>query len=317
MYNSVHGLFISTPLLSVMQDGIASSASMKMGAESYTLGEYFYQTLFLRMTGAQEQKMKCICWEMATNDYTYRYELLHKKNYSECSSYGDKCGIYRDIVGLIKKLQPDFKVFQIWEKETLDVAVENNERVKWEKKVAENRKKQITKNIETQEKKTGRSLSQEAKDKIEVSIINKPLPEDDYAEHLAGIKKCKAISTLVGEVWHCLNESNIILWKEHEFSEFSDNWEKKIMGNQITPKDASLLGNVLQNFYEDVVYTHRNRCAHNTFSYQQNLPTLSTLASKEFLDQNYFYRFAMLIVIDEVFLRLYKKYVELKDKYEE
>ena len=71
MYNNVHGFFISTPLLDVMQDGIAASASLKMGAECYPLGEYFYQTLFLRMTGAQEQKMKCLCWEMATNDYTY------------------------------------------------------------------------------------------------------------------------------------------------------------------------------------------------------------------------------------------------------
>ena len=52
-------------------------------------------------------------------------------------------------------------------------------------------------------------------------------------------------------------------------------------------------------------------------TYQQNLPSLSTLASKEILDQNYFYRFALLIIIDEVFLRLYKKYVELKEKWED
>ena len=85
----------------------------------------------------------------------------------------------------------------------------------------------------------------------------------------------------------------------------------------MTPKDASLLGNQMQKFYENVVYVHRNRCAHNTSSYQQNLPSLSTLASKEILDQNYFYRFALLIIIDEVFLRLYKKYVELKEKWED
>ena len=301
----------------MMQNGIAASASLKMGAECYPLGEYFYQTLFLRMTGAQEQKMKCLCWEMATNDYIYRYEYLHNKSYGECSNYTDKCGIYKDIIGLIKKLEPDFKVNQLWDSETLNEATLLAERAKWEKKVNENRKKQIAKNIETQEKKSGVSLTQDVKDKIEASIMGKPLPEDDYSEHLAGIKKCKAVSELVGEVWKIINNSNIVIWKEHDFCEFTDNWRKKIKGEQVTPKDASLLGNQLQKFYEDVVYTHRNRCAHNTSSYQQNLPTLSTLASKEILEQNYFYRFALLIVIDDVFLRLYKRYVELKEKWEE
>ena len=314
MYNSVHSFFISTPLLSVMQDGIAASASLKMGAECFPLGEYFYQTLFLRMTGAQEQKMKCLCWEMATNDYTYRYEYLHNKNYGECSSYSDKCGIYRDIIGLIKKMKPDFKVYQLWESETLEEATMQAERAKWENKVTDNRKKQVVKNIEVQEKKKGTSLPKDIKDKIEASIMDKPLPEEDYAEHLAGLKKRKAVSELVGGVWRYIANSNIVIWKERDFCEFTDNWGKKIKGEQVTPKDASLLGSQLQKFYEDVVYTHRNRCAHNTPSYQQNLPTLSTLASKEILDQNYFYRFALLIVIDDVFMRLYKRYVELKEK---
>ena len=317
MFNSVHGLFISTPLFDVMRDGIAASASLKMGAESYPLGEYFYQTLFLRMTGAQEQKMKCICWEMATNDYIYRYELLHNKSYGECSSYADKCGIFKDLIELIKKIQPEFKVYQIWESEKLDEATKKTERLKWERRIIQNRKKQIIKNIEEQEKKKGSSLPQDSKDKIETSIMGRDMPEDDYAEHLASVKKRKAVSVLVGEVIRCLYESNIVIWKENEFREFTDNWGKTFKGEQVTPKDSSLLGNQLKKFYEDVVYVHRNRCAHNTLSYQQNMPTLSTLASKEILNQNYFYRFAMLIVIDDVFLRLYKKYVELKEKLDE
>lgn len=314
MYNSVHSVFITTPLFAVMQDGIAASASLKMGVECYPLGEYFYQTLFLRMTGAQEQKMKCLCWEMATNDYTYRYEYLHNKKYDECSSYTDKCGIYKDIIGLIKKMEPNFKVYQLWENETLDDAIISSERVKWEKKVNKYRTKEITKNIAAQEKKKGITLPKNTKDKIKVKIMGKPLPENDYAEHLAGIKKIMAVSKLVEEVWHCIKKSNIVIWKEQDFCEFSANRGKKIKGEQVTPENASLLGSHLQKFYENVVYVHRNRCAHNTFSFQQNLPTLSMLASKEILEQNYFYRFALLIVIDDVFMRLYKRYVELKEK---
>lgn len=313
MYNSVHRTFITTPLLDVMQDGIAASASIKIGAESYPLGEYFYQTLFLRMTGAQEQKMKCICWEMATNDYAYRYDLMHNRNYSECSNYSDKNGIYKDIIGLIKKLQPDFKAYQLWEDVEIEEATLTKERAKWTKKVEVNRRKQIQKNIETQEKKNGAILSQEAKDKIEASIMGRALPETDYAEHLAGVRKRKAISRLVDGVFSCLEKANIIHWKEKEFETFKDNYQKKFKGEQVTPKDASLLGNVLQKFYEDVVYAHRNRCAHNTSSYQPNLPTLSTLASMANAEQNYFYRFTVLVIIDEVFQRLYKRYTGLKE----
>lgn len=314
MYNSVHRIFITTPLLEVMQDGIAASASIKIGAESFPLGEYFFQTLFLRMTGAQEQKMKCICWEMATNDYTYRYELMHRRDYGECSNYSDKNGIYKDIISLIKKLQPGFKVYQLWENEELEETTINNERTKWEKRVEANRRKQIQKNIEVQEKKKGNPLPQDAKDKIEANIMNQPLPESDFAEHLAGVKKRKVVSSLVDKVFSQLETANIIHWKEKEFATYKENYQKKFKGEQVTPKDVSILGNQLQKFYEDVVYVHRNRCAHNTTSYQQNLPTLSTLASSANTEQNYFYRFTMLIIIDEVFLRLYKRYVELKEQ---
>ncbi len=314
MYNSVHHTFILTPLQEVMQDGIAASASIKIGAESFPLGEYFFQTLFLRMTGAQEQKMKCICWEMATNDYAYRYDLLHNRNYGECSNYSDKNGIYKDIVSLIKKIQPDFKTYQVWDDEELEDSTLKNERAKWEKKVVANRKKQIQKNIEIQEKKNGSSLPLEAKDKIEANIMGQVMPEADFAEHLAGVKRRKAISSLVDKVFSDLEKANIIHWKEKEFDSYKDNYRKKFKGEQVTPKDASLLGSQLQKFYEEVVYKHRNRCAHNTSSYQPIFPTLSTIASTANTEQNYFYRFTMLVIIDEVFLRLYKKFVALKEK---
>lgn len=312
MYNSVHHTFILTPLQEVMQDGIAASASIKIGAESFPLGEYFFQTLFLRMTGAQEQKMKCICWEMATNDYAYRYELMHRRDYGECSNYSDKNGIYKDIISLIKKMQSDFRVSQLWENEEMEDSTLKKERTKWEKKVVDNRKKEILKSIEIQEKKKGSSLSQDAKDKIEAHIMGRVFTEADFAEHLAGVKKRKAISSLVDKVFSDLETANIIHWKEKEFDTYKDNYRKKFKGEQVTPKEASLLGSQLQKFYEGVVYVHRNRCAHNTSSYQQNLPTLSTLASTENTDQNYFYRFTMLIIIDEVFRRLYNWYVGLK-----
>jgi hypothetical protein len=37
------------------------------------------QSIFIKMTGFQEQKLKCIVWELATDDYEYRYHKLTDK----------------------------------------------------------------------------------------------------------------------------------------------------------------------------------------------------------------------------------------------
>jgi hypothetical protein len=67
------------------------------------------QSVFLKMTGFQEQKMKCIYWEMATNDYEYRYEFT-KNPLGECSSYTDKNIIYQQLVTQIQKYNSKFDI---------------------------------------------------------------------------------------------------------------------------------------------------------------------------------------------------------------
>ena len=74
------------------------------------------------------------------------------------------------------------------------------------------------------------------------------------------------------------------------------------------------LGSGLQTFYLRLVFEHRNRIAHNTGSYLKDVPTLDTLADKGYVYKNYFFRFAILLVIDEVIVRLFEKYRELGKK---
>ena len=81
MYTSQHSEFILTPILNILKDGISASRAIGDGMDVYPMGEYLMQSLFLKMTGAQEQKLKCICWDLATLDYEYRYDFLNKKNY--------------------------------------------------------------------------------------------------------------------------------------------------------------------------------------------------------------------------------------------
>ncbi len=62
----------------------------------------------------------------------------------------------------------------------------------------------------------------------------------------------------------------------------------------------------------DIAIRHRNRCAHNISSYQQNLPALEELQKEEYVLENYLVRFAIFLIIDKVFVALFRKYLEMK-----
>ena len=54
------------------------------------------------MTGFGEQKLKCILWELATDDYEFRYEFLNK-NYGELSTLKDKNAVLNHLIDQIVK----------------------------------------------------------------------------------------------------------------------------------------------------------------------------------------------------------------------
>lgn len=58
------------------------------------------------------------------------------------------------------------------------------------------------------------------------------------------------------------------------------------------------------------MYEQRNRLAHNTLSYQQNLPTFSKLLTEDPDARNYFIWFGILTLIDNIFIELYRYYQE-------
>lgn len=242
MYNSIHSEFISSPLSYILADGINASNCIGDGMETYPLCEYLLQSLFLKMTGAQEQKMKCICWELASNDYEYRYDFLNKKNYGECSDYKSKNGVFNDLIMAIKKMDPFF---------------------------------------------------------IITNFIDNSL-----------------IINVKGEMERILDHSNLSIWKSKEYVFYNNSIANIIKDTQIgkcNEKSYPLFQSELMDNYTEIVYKHRNRCAHNTLSYQTNLPDLSTIASKNYDYHNYFVRFAILILIDVLFIKLYKYYLSLQN----
>mgnify|MGYP003475307783 FL=1 len=98
-----HNNFILSPVSDILKDMISATSGIGDGIETYPLCDYIMQSTFLKMTGAQEQKMKCIVWELATYDYEYRYFRFTQKPLGECSSYDDKQKIYKDLIDQIQK----------------------------------------------------------------------------------------------------------------------------------------------------------------------------------------------------------------------
>lgn len=101
---SKHRKFILTPITIELEKGINATSIIEPNLEAFPLADYMFQSLFLRMTGFQEQKLKCINWELATEDYDYRRSLLKNEDkFAEYSRIEDKQAVYRNLLKCIQK----------------------------------------------------------------------------------------------------------------------------------------------------------------------------------------------------------------------
>lgn len=292
MQSSIHSKFILTPIIGILQDAVNACAGIGNGVETQPLGEYVLQTTFLKMTGASEQKLKCICWEMATNDYDYRYRYL-KKNYGECSSYGDKSSIYKDFLDRIGKIDNSFRVARLFD----DVDVSDKEKDLIERK--------INKAIENERKKN-RDFTEESASKLRngmtANLTKQGLSEIERL-NLGRIVLSENIQKEIDEV---IGSSLVAQWEQKKYNNYKTMWND--MTEFVYADGDTLLGSELQDLYTNYVYAQRNRCAHNLVSYQNNLPTLKALIDENNMYKNYYLHFSILILLDEIFVRLYKKY---------
>ena len=242
MYRNSHNGFILTPIFSVLKNAVSASSVGGRGIESFPLCDYLMQSVFLRMTGSQEQKLKCICWEMGNNDYEYRYDRFTKNKLGECSEYKEKSIIYKQIMNQI--------------------------------------------NIRR----------------------NAPF-------NFAASEKLDMLSSTKRDIQGLFNQTNLQDWAQKGFYQFEKIWDGFDARHFAGDKEnlfASVNGSLsLANMYKDHLYRHRNRTAHNTLSYQQNIPTLSTIVEDGYKFDNYFFYFSILILIDKVFMELYREYLRV------
>lgn len=234
----MHTDFIISDIFDVVDDAIMSTSSIGQNIAHYSLCEYLFQSVFLRLTGYQEQKLKCILWEIASDDLDFRYKYLSGSvKINECSQLSDKNIVYN----ILKKTLEDKNHPFLFPDE-----IEINRQIS-----------EIKDNLIS---------------KFETSVFRKWLPRE-YSR----------------------------------FIEFSNNIRYKRDG-YFTLKSIFGGDNYLNEAF-DKLYRHRNRCAHNLLSYQSNVPKLLDFTKDADGSDNYFTRILLLCMIDNVFTRMFKFYI--------
>lgn len=187
------------------------------------------------MTGAQEQKMKCILWSLADNDFDFRYKFL-KGKCGECSGYSDKNTVYQDLLKQISAIKKDFNICK-------DNGLKNK-------------------------------------------ILN------------------------ISNISDLLDKSNVSVWFNKKYKDYLEKWKTVKVQDFAVSNIVLLKQQTLQKIYDNHLYKNRNKIAHNTKSYQHHLPTFNSLKKEEFIYENYFLWFSILILIDHIFIELYMIYLE-------
>lgn len=104
-----HKDFILSPITNIVDEATSAISLLGDGMHTNPLMNYLFHSVFMQMTGSQEQKLKCVCWEVATIDYEFRYKWMNKKQegkIGECSDFEDKTKVYEL---LLKQLGEEYK----------------------------------------------------------------------------------------------------------------------------------------------------------------------------------------------------------------
>ncbi len=232
---SVRTDFITTSVYEILQQGVAAAECLQHdGIDTYPISDYLLQSVFLRMTGFEEQKLRNICWEVATMDLDYRYKTLQGRvSYGEFSTLDDKKSVFDLLKSKTKEYGREFS-------------------------------------LEAKKERFLSEVKMEMENAMKDSLITKSFP-DEYHRYEIFIKT----------------------WRAEHFA-----------------KSNLLLGGNIEKVYE-ALYKQRNRCAHNTASYQQDMLTLTDMQDSQMLNSNYFSYFAILLLLDKIFIESYQIFREI------
>lgn len=217
--------FIKTDIIEILKESNNLVNISCRGIDSYPLQEYILQSTFIKMTGYLEQKIKCICWDIGSINYEFRYEILKKWNTLGTFSAYDKI---KEVYDFLKDI---------------------------------------------------------------ILSVNKYFMVDENIS-ITAYKETKEI----------LKYSILNTYEERKYLKFKNDksfFEKKTFED-------------LSDFYKNFLYKKRNSIAHNTKSYQENLPKLNILRKEKDYERNSFYHFfTVLIIYDRIFVSLYENCIDI------
>ena len=231
--------FVDSDILTELEKALDAFDMLPSGIQSYTLCEYLLQSIFLQMSGHQEQKCKVMLWNIASVDLDCRYEILSGKlSINEASKFEDKEKVYKQLIKSSAYLG-------------LPIA----------------------------------SLDEKKKEEMIESVKNR----------LNDI----LTNSIVGE------------WIPREISEFLS-FGESLKNHAAKYMDENGIFNGINIFIDaaDMTWRHRNRCAHNLFSYQDNIPDFQERLNDKHNINNYPTRFFTLALIDNALRVRYNYFIK-------
>ncbi len=119
MKETEHSKLILTPALSILEDALRTLRVFEDKIEFYPLSEYFFQTIFLKMTGFMEQKCKCITWDIATVDLHFRQKFLTEKAHDGFSTYDSKNFAYKALLDELRMIGKSSPLTDDWKNKSI------------------------------------------------------------------------------------------------------------------------------------------------------------------------------------------------------
>lgn len=252
---SEHFDFILSEGHVLVEDAARALASVQTGMLNRFTCDYILQAAFLAMTGYLEQKMKCVCWEVASRDYEFRSRDFDNDKLQ--SSYADKRDVLNNLIRSVDRIGGKFVPNNIGKGDILTRTVDSIKAFRRTSGILG----------------WGTVQYEEA-----VKLFDKVSPGDLLVDDGKGDAK-----------------RYDYFWGRGRMT------EGMLSANRVN----------LCYLYEEVVYRHRNRCAHNTLSYQINHPELGLLSREEFIYHSYLIRFFILLIIDEIIRQVFRQWARV------
>lgn len=282
MYNNLHDRFILAPLFKIYHNGLLSCGNLPSGIENFPLKEYCLQSLFLRMTGALEQKLNCILWNIAANNVDFRRKFKSDSRRGVSDSAG-KNALYAD---LIKCCSPFYDP-----KEQVSIRVASD--VWCMVKIPVEAETEYDSLFQQLKRQKGQSSS--------------------VSEIAAEAKQSIIFTRCVQNFISLSNSSILATWCQREYNYFIKNFEQMFPFSEFCKQ--FLMSSKLSSNYDNFVYKLRNEYAHNTLSFRDNLPVFTRLAADDYNYNNVFCRFVFLLLIDEAISNIYSVYINFCKSY--